>query len=138
MLESNRKNLYIGGLVIISLVILYFVHSYQTKRLIRDELKSLEKEKKRKLVKKMMKEKILNSNKQNEYPENKEDNAKYYNPNMNQNQIQIQNQREMDSYIDIDGDDGNDDLNDKQPSHSGSRVSANNIMMRDLMDGSQH
>ncbi len=136
MLGSEKKNLYIGGLVVVVLVIMYFLHSYQTKRLIHDELKNIAKEKKKRLVKQMMKrEKISqNQNKQREYQDFSDEEI--------QNEANINmNQQDMDSYIDPGNDMRNDDtmmnqIPQQPPSHSGSRISANNIMMRDMMDGS--
>jgi hypothetical protein len=132
MFTSEKKNLYIGGLIIVILVIMYFLHSYQTKKLIHDELKNIAKEKKRKLLKEMVKLKKANLNKQKEYPDLSDEDK--------QNDINM-NQQEMDSYIDICNDGGNGDtvinqIPQQPPSHSGSRMSANNIMMRDMMDGS--
>jgi uncharacterized membrane protein len=125
MFGSEKKNLYVGGLVIVVLIVMYFLHLYQTKRLIHDELKNIEKEKKRKLIKQMMKREKANSNlnlnKQIEYPDFSDEE----NPN----------QQDMDSYVDP-GDNMNQMPQQQQPSNS-SRIPANNIMMRDMMDGSQ-
>jgi hypothetical protein len=142
MLGSEKKNLYIGGLVVVVLVVMYFLHSYQTKRLIHDELKNIAKEKKKRLVKQMIKRERINpnQNKQREYPD--------FSDEERQNDINM-NQQDMDSYIDPGNDMQNDMRNDERnddtmmnhisqqpPSNSGSRISGNNIMMRDMMDGS--
>lgn len=140
MLGSEKKNLYIGGLIVVVLVVIYFLHSYQTKRLIHDELKNIAKEKKKRLVKQMIKRERINpnQNKQREYPD--------FSDEERQNDMNM-NQQDMDSYIDPENDMRNDERNDindtminqipqQPPSNSGSRISGNNIMMRDMMDGS--
>ncbi len=134
MFGSEKKNLYIGGLVIVVLIVMYFLHSYQTKRLIHDELKNIAKEKKKRLVKQMMKRERINpnQNKQREYPD--------FSDEERQNDMNM-NQQDMDSYIDPGNDERNDDtmmnqIPQQPPSNSGSRISGNNIMMRDMMDGS--
>jgi hypothetical protein len=130
MFGPGKKNMYIGGVVVIVLIVMYFLHLYQTKRLIRDEIKNMEREKKRKLIKQMMRREKVVPNKQIEYPD--------FSDEEKPNPVNM-NQRDMDSYMDPGDNMGNDmnQLPSQPPSNSGSRISANNIMMRDMMDGSQ-
>jgi hypothetical protein len=130
MLRLEKKNFYIGGLIVVVLVIMYFLHSYQTKRLIHDELKNIAKEKKRRFVKEMAKRERINQNqiKQREYPD--------FSDEERQNDMNM-NQQDMDSYIDPENDNVMMNQMPRQPSsNSENRISGNNIMMRDMMDGS--
>lgn len=125
-MELEKNKLYIIGFVLISMVALYYLHIYQTTRLIRRELSKMAKEKKKKQMKQMMRRQIVDEQQQHQQQQ-----QRHY--------ISEEDpQEEMDSYIDP-GNENNDEI-DEQPSSNqsmgSSRLSDKNVLMRDMMDGS--
>lgn len=115
----EKKYIFIIGFSLIGLVILYFAHSYFTIQIVQNELKNLVKEKRRKI-------------KYEEEDEEKE--IKINNKKVIENK-NIEEKLDIDSYVNIDEDNDNNDAN--PISEQSSKLSKSNIMLRDMVDGSR-
>jgi E3 ubiquitin-protein ligase DOA10 len=136
MMEFEKNKMYIIGFILTTLVALYYIHLYQTTRIIKDEINKMAREKKKKQLKYIMKQHMTDKQ---SYQQAQQQSSQQHQMNyLHENNID-----EMDSYIDPgneninpDEDDRNDEQQSSNYSNEKSRLSGNNVGMRDLMDGS--
>lgn len=135
MPEIEKKHLFMGGFTIIILVTLYFLHSYLTIRIVHNELKNIAKEKKKRLLKQNQ---IIqrDNTKRQKMSRDTEPIPEKMSMTMEMKHQEIE-QQEMDSYIDPGIEEDIDQIQEQDPSRASSKLSKNNIMMRDMMDGSR-
>lgn len=125
MINLEKNKIYIASIIVV-LVVVYFFHTWYVKKMINDEIKKIGKEHRKR------QNKILNLQKQE---------------NIHQN-IELHDQTEqqdMDSYIDpgnSDPDNNEEMLNEYQEHQEhqlkkkAKRVSKQDVLMRDMLDGS--
>lgn len=127
-MDFEKNKIYITGAILISIAVLYYLYQYQTIQLIRQEINKMAKEKRRREereAKNMMRNKMLQQRMSQQPVE----------PSISEDSGPV----EMDSYIDL-GDNAN--IDEQQESHmssvqsKNSRLSENNVLLRDMMDGS--
>jgi hypothetical protein len=124
--EMERKNILVTGSLIILCIILYFLHSYLTKKLIHSELS---KYKKKKMIRTKLsaKKQITDIDLLSDLdsPVNQKQQMQKYTP------VPISTQdQDIDSYIDLNNQNDNIDKDCK--------LNPRNIMMRDIVDGSHN
>ena len=133
MMELEKKHLFLLGFAVLALVGLYFIHSHLTKKIVHTELKNLLKQKKKNQKNQMKKMQMLeNINKQREMQKQRQ----MPESDMEMEMDMEMKQQDMDSYIDP-GNEDDIEVQNTPSSRSSSRLSKDNIMMRDLMDGTR-
>lgn len=128
-MQIDKNKLNIAGLILVLCLVLYYLHTYHTKKLIKDEM--------RKFLKYTKKNSVQNNIQYERIPEPQ---YEHVFP-----QMQQLSQQDMDSYIEPDEKniDMNDDLHDdynynnfevqEKKQH---KLTSNNVLLRDMTDGS--
>jgi hypothetical protein len=126
MFDWEKHKVYIIIGILAGIVLLYFLQTWHIKSLIKDELKKLEKGRRKKQMKMIKYESI---------PEQDIEQAQA------QSHAHAQYSQDMDSYIDPGEENGNEDvdrpLKTEKPQYQQKRLSQDDVLIRDMVDGSQ-
>ena len=114
MIDWEKHKIYIIIGVLIGIVLLYFLQTWYVKSLVKDELKKIGKERKKKHMKMIKHESV---------PERHVE--------------QMQHSQDMDSYIDPGDENGDEQDEPEQRQYQQKRLSQDDVLLRDMVDGSQ-